>query len=180
MKVLIQSSLFKLSNEIRSYFLYLIIVIRYTSVNKLFYFSNDSFNKQTIRCRCFQDLYILTCYRILFDKFTFPCVKPSTFTEGNFTARRYSNELFMYSHPLLLVQRISIREIDDVVDEQVGQQFSPDQLVNGSPPSVKKKKKNIRVIYSYNFQTSVAIDYGISSALFFDRFKKRIHSRYLK
>lgn len=34
--------------------------------------------------------------------------------------------VFMYSHPLLLVERVSICEIDEVVDEQVRQQLSPD------------------------------------------------------
>ena len=34
--------------------------------------------------------------------------------------------VFMYSHPLLLVQPVSICKIDEVVDEQIGQQFPPD------------------------------------------------------
>lgn len=67
-------------------------------------------------------IFLTSFDRILFDNVNLR----SILTEGNFTARRYWNELFVYSHPLLLVQRISIREIDDVVDEQVGQQFSPD------------------------------------------------------
>lgn len=32
----------------------------------------------------------------------------------------------MYSHPLLVIEHVSVSKIDEIVDEQVRQQFSPD------------------------------------------------------
>lgn len=46
----------------------------------------------------------------------------------------------MYSHPLLVTEHVSVSKIDEVVDEQIRQQFPPDQLVNRATPSAKESK----------------------------------------
>lgn len=46
--------------------------------------------------------------------------------DGNLTQEDIQMNVFMYSHPLLLVEPISICQVEEVVNEQVSQEFSPD------------------------------------------------------